>query len=73
MRDLCRVVRPGGLILDPFAGSGTTLEAALIEGRRALGVEMSVEYAKVIAARLDAVPAPVTKIGGQADLFGGAL
>lgn len=72
MRDLCRTVRPDGVILDPFAGSGTTLEAALLEGRRALGVEMSVEYAKVIAARLDAVPVADTKIGGQADLFGGA-
>jgi site-specific DNA-methyltransferase (adenine-specific) len=41
MRYLTRLVTPpGGLVLDPFAGSGTTLEAARLEGFRAMGCEL---------------------------------
>ena len=45
MRYLCRLVTPPkGLILDPFAGSGTTLQAALEEGFTPLGIEAEREY-----------------------------
>jgi hypothetical protein len=50
---------PGGLVLDPFAGSGTTLLAALAEGRRAVGIERSPDYCKTARRRLgdpDALP-----------------
>lgn len=44
--------RPGDLILDPFAGSGTTLRAAADEGRRAVGVECRQDYCDLSARRL---------------------
>ena len=46
MRYLCRLVTPlGGVVLDPFAGSGTTLVAGLLEGFDVVGVEMGTDHA----------------------------
>ncbi len=42
----------GGLVLDPFAGSGTTIEAAVKNGRRAIGFEMNSDYCQIIAKRM---------------------
>lgn len=39
-------------VLDPFAGSGTTLAVALRYGRRAVGIELNPEYVKLAARRL---------------------
>lgn len=47
-----RFTNPGDLILDPFAGTGTTLRAAVDEGRRAVGVEADERWCEAIATRL---------------------
>ena len=53
MRWLCRLITPpGGTVLDPFAGSGTTGCAAVLEGFDFLGVEQSAEYVKIAHARI---------------------
>ena len=53
MRWLCRLVTPpGGLILDPFTGSGTTGCAAVAEGFRFVGIEREAEYVAIAEARI---------------------
>ena len=53
MRWLVRLVTPtGGTVLDPFAGSGTTLVAARLEGFAAIGIEMTADYLPIIDGRL---------------------
>ena len=53
MQYLVRLVTPpGGTILEPFAGSGTTLEAATIEGFNSIGIELTDEYLPLIVQRL---------------------
>lgn len=52
LRQLVQIVPPGGRILDPFAGSGTTLVAAQAEGRKATGIEREASYCAITRDRL---------------------
>lgn len=47
------ITPPGGLVLDPFAGSGSTGVAALKDGFRFIGIEREAEYAEIAQKRLD--------------------
>lgn len=56
MRWLVRLVCPkGGVVLDPYAGSGTTLVAAAEEGAKFLGIELDPTYHKIASRRAAAV------------------
>lgn len=55
MRYLVRLVTPpGGLVLDPFMGSGSTGKAAVLEGFRFVGIDMTAEYVTIAKARIEA-------------------
>ncbi len=64
MRWLCRLVTPpGGLVLDPFTGSGTTGCAAVAEGFRFVGCEKEAEYVAIAEKRIAAaVPDPTLEL-----------
>jgi len=53
MRYLCRLVTPpGGVVVDPFAGSGSTLCGAMLEGFDAIGIEREADYVEISRARI---------------------
>lgn len=53
MAYLCRLVTPpGGVVLDPFMGSGSTGKAAVREGFRFIGIEMDADYLAIAEARI---------------------
>lgn len=69
MRWLVRLITPpGGIVLDPFCGSGSTGKAALLESLRFIGCELQAEYAAIARARCD--KAATSEPGpDQLDLF----
>jgi DNA modification methylase len=72
MRWLCRLVATGGTVLDPFAGSGTTVEACLLEGIPVIAVEREDDFIPLIRQRIDRRRDPVAAVlaaGGDAGLF----
>lgn len=76
---MCRLVEqftdPGDLVLDPFAGSGTTGAACARLGRRFIGVEIDPTYAEVARERIAAEASGLTldrARAGQIPMFGGA-
>jgi site-specific DNA-methyltransferase (adenine-specific) len=85
MQYLVRLVTPkGGTVLDPFAGTGTTGEAAWREGMRSILIEREPEYQADIARRMDLADKPTKRAAVAATdnqledpnslpLFGGSL
>ena len=56
MRYLCRLVTPtGGIVLDPFMGSGSTGKAAALEGFGFIGIDINPEYSAIAERRIGAV------------------
>ena len=63
MAYLCRLVTPpGGVVLDPFMGSGSTGKAAMREGFRFIGIEREAEYLEIARARISAVAPEVLSV-----------
>ena len=68
MKFLVRLVTPpGGTCLEPFAGSGTTVEACILEGFRVIAIEREADYLPLIMARIErqapaAVDAPTVEV-----------
>ena len=60
------VCPPGGTVLDPFSGSGTTGVAAVKEGRSYLGIDVAEEYAAMSARRVAKEPDTLDIFGGDA-------
>ena len=54
MRYLCRLTATptGGIVLDPFAGSGSTGCAAILEGRDFIGIELDADYVEIARRRI---------------------
>lgn len=80
MRWLVRLVTPpGGVVLEPFAGSGTTAEACLLEGFSCIAIEREADYLPLIRQRLNRRRDPVAAVkaagddGGLFDLLDEAL
>lgn len=76
MRYLCRLVTPpGGVVLDPFMGSGSTGRGAVLEGFRFIGIEAHEPYVAIAIARIEAAQKRVSdfakETARQLDLFGG--
>ena len=76
MRHLVRLVTPpNGIVLEPFMGSGATGVAALLEGFRVVGMELSEDYARIASSRMEpAAPGQTSDdyFAGQMPLFGGS-
>jgi len=67
MRWLVKLVTPpGGTVLEPFAGSGTTAEACVIEGFRCIAIEREADYLPLIVARLKKPIAMILDCTGEA-------
>lgn len=74
MAYLCRLVTPpGGTVLDPFMGSGSTGKAAMREGFRFIGIDMTPEYVSIAKARIrfeaDRVEQERIDASRQSDMF----
>ena len=71
MRWLVRLVTPpGGTVLEPFAGSGTTVEACIVEGFQCIAIEREADYLPLIRQRIDRRRDPVEAIRQRGEDLG---
>jgi site-specific DNA-methyltransferase (adenine-specific) len=74
MRWLVRLVTPpGGTVLEPFAGSGTTVEACILEGLHCIAIEREPDYLPLIVQRVNRQRDPIAytaTAGEDLGLFG---
>ena len=71
MRWLVRLVTPpGGTVLEPFAGSGTTVEACIVEGFHCIAIEKTDEYLPLTVARIHRQRNPVEAVRLAGDDLG---
>ena len=73
--ELCRwlvrlVTPPGGTVLEPFAGSGTTVEACVVEGFKCVAIEKTDEYLPLITQRINRQRNPVAYMQAAGDDLG---
>ncbi len=68
MRWLVRLVTPpGGTVLEPFAGSGTTVEACILEGFQCIAIEREADYLPLIVQRINRRRDPVAAVAALGD------
>ena len=65
LEQLLEICKPGGLVLDPFIGSGSTAVACKRTGRHYIGIEIVPDYIPIIEQRIANVPAPLFSSEGQ--------
>jgi site-specific DNA-methyltransferase (adenine-specific) len=68
LRGLVKIAPPNGVICDPFMGAGTTGVAAVLEGRRFIGVELTDHFAQVAERRIRTAAGQAIPLGAQAVL-----
>lgn len=68
MRSLVKIAPAGGIVLDPFMGAGTTGVAAILEGRRFIGAELTEHYATIAERRIRTAAGQAVSKGTQ-DVF----
>lgn len=69
MRELVKIVPPGGVVLDPFMGAGTTGAASVIEGRGFIGSEIRPHFQRVSALRIGRAASNYVAPDEQGGLF----
>lgn len=77
LQQIVPICRPGGTVLDPFVGSGTTAVAAIATGRKVIACEISEEYCAIAARRIKEAEEAFAlfeprKQEKQTEMFGGA-
>jgi len=70
IRYLCRLITPpGGIVLDPFIGTGTTAMSCIYEGLKYIGIEIDAEYSEIAKKRISHALETIEEETTQTDIF----